>query len=526
MDNIIETDKISNSDNSFLFFKIWRNCVLKKIIFEHLMMFNLFSFPVDESLSQLKITTDNKKYIKSLLVRVDDIKKDFTSLKTFRVIKTLNDIPIDIESVLLYQDNDINYDFPNLKVIPKSLTKLHTHYNFNRQLSKENTAIFSNLTTLVFGFYFNQLINENILPNSLRILKFGFEYNQRINENVLPKSLERISFQNKFNQSLKYLPGSIKEIKFLYGSNFKQRINSSELPSSLTKLTLPGRYNLALINGVLPNKLLKLKISNLKSEITYDQYLNQANIILKVYKKNGHLSTNQEISNLLKLNSSIIPSSVTNLSIFSHFYYSTCKFNFLSSKFSSVNLNYLGNGSFYYEPPLNLIDRCERIKSLCLKSIDNNLTLDNHSKSCLSDLISLDLGNFNYNAYTTPVLDFKVFTKLKCLRIGNYKSRIYSTTLPPTLELLELGYGNNQLIENEWLPKSLKHLIVSSEKSQISFRNLPSSLESLWVPHYHYQLKYFDLVSLLIGKLNITDENLIKKAFNIIFKKKYEIDLY
>ncbi|KAN0025713.1 hypothetical protein ACTFIU_010307 [Dictyostelium citrinum] len=538
------------NDNSILFFKIWRNCVLKKIIFKHLMMFNLFSFSVDLKFLQhhhnhpqqtQQFIQDNKQYIKSLIIRVDEPNL---------VIEGLNNLQNDIVSIrIVNQTDSIECDLPNLisTTLPKSIKILKITEKFNEPLSslairtkakaKTNNnninrmTIFSNLTILELGFYFNQLIDVNILPKSLKVLKLGYYFNQIINENVLPKSLEKIVFQNKFNQSLKYLPQSIKVIKFSYQSNFDQKIN--ELPTSLTKLSLPAKYDMTLIkDSVLPNSLLKLKITNISRYC----HVTQKYLKLKAINRNGNFSIDQEITNLLDVNiSKIIPSSVTNLSIF---YYNSCtlltKFNktkSLSSQFSIVKLNittsYFSFYSIYKESSLKLLDKFQGIKSLRVNLIENNFKLDNHSKSCLSNLINLDLNDFNYMFYTKPVKDFKVFSQLKCLRIGDYNSTITSNTLPPSLELLELGNKFKiQSIHKKWLPASIKHIIVLNDQTPISINSLPDSLESIWITDNHYQLKDFKFFTSLLSKLNIVDQYLILKIFNKIFKKKYKHYLY
>ncbi|KAN0034850.1 hypothetical protein ACTFIV_001383 [Dictyostelium citrinum] len=512
-------------------------------------MFNLFSFSVDIKSFQhhhnhpqqtQQFIQNNKQYIKSLIVRVDEPNL---------VMEGLNNLQNDIISIrIINQKDSIEFDLVNLisTTIPKSIKILKIIDKFNEPLSslairtkaKSKTnynnlnrmAIFSNLTILEFDFYFNQSLDVNILPKSLKVLKLGYYFNQIINENVLPKSLEKIVFQNKFNQSLKYLPQSIKVIKFSYQSNFDQKIY--ELPTSLTKLSLPAKYDMTLLkDSVLSNSLLKLKITNISRYCPVTQkYLK-----LKAINRNGNFSIDQEITNLLDVNiSKIIPSSVTNLSIF---YYNSCtlltkKFKTsLSSQFSKVKLNvttsYFSFYSIYKESSLKLLDKFQRIKSLRVNLIENNFKLDNHSKSCLSNLINLDLNDFNYMFYTKPVKDFKVFTQLKCLRIGNYNSTINSNTLPPSLELLELGNKFKiQSIHKKWLPASIKHIIVLNDQIPISINSLPDSLESIWITDNHYQLKDFKFFTPLFGKLNIVDQYLILKIFNKIFKKKYKHYLY
>ncbi|KAN0034852.1 hypothetical protein ACTFIV_001385 [Dictyostelium citrinum] len=519
--------------NSFLFFKIWRNYVLKKIIFKHLMMFNLFFFSVDlDSLHQKQFIQDNKQYIKSLLIKINDIEKNAKKDTIYEMGEKLNNLPNHIESIRLYQTNRITYDLSNLK-FPSSLKYFKVHYNFNQPLSNKNTSIFSNLTELDFNSYFNQKIGENILPNSLKKLKLSTFYNQQFHENILPDNLKIIIFGCSFNQPLNNLPPSIEEIKFHPNSTFKKEINSNQLPQSLKKLSLPRNYSISLINGILPNKLEKLKISNINIDNPNNFYGYLKHLKLKVYNKNGNLSSsNQEISKLFQLDvSKVIPQSLTNLSIFFSINNNSFHSEKLSSQFCSINLNTttpnLLNYWIYYKSSSKLLlNKFERIKSLKVNLIENDYSLDYHSKSCLKDLINLNLNEFNYLSYRKPVKDFKVFTQLKCLRIGNYNSTINSNTLPPSLELLELGNRFKQSIHKKWLPTSIKYIIVLNDETPISINSLPDSLEAIWITDNHYQLKNFKFFALLIGKLKINDSELIRKVYNKIYKKKYEFNLY
>ncbi|KAN0022742.1 hypothetical protein ACTFIU_005478 [Dictyostelium citrinum] len=526
------------NNNSLLFFKIWRNCVIKNTILKHLMMFNLFSFHVEkDSSQQQQFIIDNKEYIKSLIITFDqtvvDIDRNQKNQGTFEIEEKLNSLPNNIVSLQLDQANGINYDLPTTTTttIPNSIKHLKLHEYFNQPLSKENSKIFSNLVTLEFGFFFNETIDANIFPNSLKQIKFGSFFNQSINDNVFPNSLEKVEFGSYFNQKLDNLPQSIKEIKFVSNSKFDIEINSKKLPSSLTKLTLPRFYDISLIRGgILPNQLVELKLSN----STIYNNRKQKHLKLNVYNANGNLSNTQEILKLFDGNSKIIPPSVTNLTIFYYinseaqctsFSESSIQF---SSQFCSLNLNTTTPNLQYYwiyhESSKSLLKRFEKVKSLRLNLIENNFILDHLSNTCLSHLIKLDLKEYNYKSYIKPIKDFKVFSKLKCLKLGNYNSTLSSKTFPPSLELLELGYEFKQPIHKKWLPISIKHIIVLNENTPI--HSLPDTLESIWILQNHYQLKDFNFFIPLFGKLKIVDQDVIYKAFNKIFKKNYEISFY
>ena len=54
--------------------------------------------------------------------------------------------------------------------------------------------ITKNLTTLTFGYKFNQKIEPNILPENLINLTFGYDFIQKIDLNILPYNLKNIEF--------------------------------------------------------------------------------------------------------------------------------------------------------------------------------------------------------------------------------------------------------------------------------------------------------------------------------------------
>ncbi|KAN0055679.1 hypothetical protein ACTA71_011562 [Dictyostelium dimigraforme] len=486
--------------NSLLFFKIWRNQYLKNLIFKDMMMYNLFSYSVDFDSSQ-QLIKDNEQYVKSLVLRIPKtLKQEENEIN--KLDKIVNSLPKGTESIKIYQTNDIMYDF----------------------------SIFSNVTTLNFT-KFDKPINISTLPTTLKKISFGSHFNQPLNKKLLPGNLETIILGCCFDQPLNDLPQSIIEIKFLSNSCFGNEINSNKLPQSLKKLSLPRNFNMNKINGILPNQLEKLKITNLD-----ETFFNLTkHFKLKVYNKNGNLSSNEQLSNLLKLKTNIIPPSVTNLTIFYHTFDNPFlqppPQQQLSSQFCNVNLNTTTSNLFSYwilykMTSKQFLDRFESIKSLKVNCIENNFKLDNHSKSCLTNLIILNLKDFNYHSYTKPIKDFKVFTNLKCLRIGNYNSTITFNTLPQSLELLELGDRFKQPIHKKWLPNSIKYIIVLYKNTQISINSLPNSLEKIWITDDHYQLIDFKFFIPLIGKLKISNQLFIWKVTNKIIKKKYDNYLY
>ena len=107
-----------------------------------------------------------------------------------------------------------------------------------------------------------------MLPNSLEKLKFGGfdngDFNESIDENVLPPTLKKLKFSKQFDQPIRknVLPNSLQILEF--GSFFDSSIYT--LPPNLTKLQISNKYSHDLI---LPKLLILLDyISNKKYHLS------------------------------------------------------------------------------------------------------------------------------------------------------------------------------------------------------------------------------------------------------------------
>jgi len=55
-----------------------------------------------------------------------------------------------------------------------------------------------NLHTLVFGYSFNQKIEQNVLPRNLREIEFGYKFDQKIELNMLTENIEILKISEKY----------------------------------------------------------------------------------------------------------------------------------------------------------------------------------------------------------------------------------------------------------------------------------------------------------------------------------------
>lgn len=155
----------------------------------------------------------------------------------------------------------------------------HEKTNFDNNtlndINKLNAISFSSLIYIDFSDYFNEIINENILPQSLLYLKFGNSFNKKIGKKVLPPSLMELEFGTYYNHEfdIDVLPKTLIYLKlgYCYNKEFKKNV----LPKSLKKLFLFS-YHLELkkeiflnmkIHVIIGTMCKKLHINNTKIEM-------------------------------------------------------------------------------------------------------------------------------------------------------------------------------------------------------------------------------------------------------------------
>ncbi|KAN0034906.1 hypothetical protein ACTFIV_001445 [Dictyostelium citrinum] len=544
-----------------LFFKIWRNTVIKNNIIHFLRLYKVFDNVIINEFEDATYTSENKEFFRRMRISIDD---DNMNNKEFDIEIPLRSLPDNIDSIILYQELYKNTNFLNKSssttiINNDKIKSLILHDGFNNPITIENFSIFSSLVCLEFGEKFNEIIRDSVLPNTLKRIKFNDLFNQSINKNNLPNQLESITFGNSFNKDINNLPDSIKVLKLPEISQFSQIIISKKLPKSLTYLSLPSTYNDGLIDEMFPNSIKKLKKSNILNSSTKSppHYLK-----LKVFQPNGNLMSNEELLKFLMFShfesrttydfsnhcenicddndvyrdvpsetkkiyhyqenyKIIIPPSVTSLTLY--FCFGFHEIEFIPSIIHSVDLGLKKLNSTYsstatLSSPLLLLDKFKEITSLSIKKLNKmNFILDNLPKS-LSNLLHLDLSRINYYS-GKPIKNFnKTCPNLKTLRIGNYNSSFKKDTLPSTLEVLELGEDIGQRVNKNWLPDSIKYLILKGS-TPISLNNLPTTLLKIWVYDSHHQLYQFNNVTTILDKLIIINESEIESIFKKVLKK-------
>jgi len=153
-----------------------------------------------------------------------------------------------------------NQSVDNLK-LPKSLTHLTFGDNFNQ--SVDNLKLPESLTHLTFGTCFDKSVDNLNLPKSLTHLSFGSDFNQPIEGLMMShlKSLTLLSFGCHFNQPVYNMKLALDGMltHLIFGSRFDQSLMTLKLPRSLIILALGYSFRQPIDNIKLPTKCVIVK---------------------------------------------------------------------------------------------------------------------------------------------------------------------------------------------------------------------------------------------------------------------------
>ncbi|EAL65785.1 hypothetical protein DDB_G0283289 [Dictyostelium discoideum AX4] len=186
--------------------------------------------------------------------------------------------------------------YPNCDIVHGFFPQSLSHLCLNMSFTSVSAGLFSPnqrnsfsidkrtcLETLEFGEDFNcNIFCEKIIPHGVTTLSFGFNYDQPIKPGVLPNTITNLKLGGRFNHRL--LPGSI--------------------PDSVVNLQFGYYYNKSIEPGVLPNSLKSINLGN-----CFDQYLFVGSIPMGTEKLIISPCFNQPIDRV-----GIFPSSLTYLS--------------------------------------------------------------------------------------------------------------------------------------------------------------------------------------------------------------------
>jgi len=334
------------------------------------------------------------------------------------------------------------------------IKKIYFHDHFNEIMHNE-IEFPPKLTHILFGYHFNQSINEVNFPHSLRFLSFSHDYkikqmvgscfNRSVDSLRLPPHLTHLIFGSSFNQSLHrmHLPNSVQYLEF--GSSFNQPMDNITLPESLRTLIFGAMFNQSLH----PLNLHNLKLlEHLSVGSLFQQSVD--NLKLPCSLRHFHMYSCTHIS-LTKIK---LPILLTHLTI--------CGVNvndevekIIAGLKSLTNLGFSG----IFNTPIGRIHFPSQITHLRLDDIHFNQPVDN-----LKLPESLTHLTFGYS-FNQPADHLKLPDSLTHLTFGfSFNQPVNNLKLPNSITHLTFGYMFQQPITNLQVPSSLIDLTLLRSK--------------------------------------------------------------
>ncbi|KAM9990097.1 hypothetical protein ACTFIY_006139 [Dictyostelium cf. discoideum] len=449
-------------DSDKLFFKVWRNIYLNKIILHHLKLYNyinnyLNDFHTIKSILEFRENFQPKGYLNSLVLNITDI---------LNGNGIYNDHPELFDSGILFDE-----------FLPKEVTNLTIKYSRDAislgldepRIQLELPPLPDQITTLnIFTVqmeYYQNIDNTKPLDISEWPLKPNYLMDKVNLRKLNFKKMPNIDY-NKINPPL-YISNSFNKIT---------TIPIGQIPMGIIDLRLPDNFNGNLESGCIPSTVLKLKFGR-----AYDKPLNKSDLpiglIELTYHANHSIPLNclPETLEILKLgeyyNSPIIIGSLPK--------------SLKSLKFGkSFNQSLKQIGCF----PLN-----ENLNTLTLGKNWDNIISNGVLPS--STLIHLNLGKasdfrLKQTIYSSSINIFSKFysdesliqcNNLKTLIINNFDKQILPNSLPNSIVTIKFKNFNNgnKPIQPLSLPSELEYIDFGNKFNQKIQSNSFSHLNKL-----------------------------------------------
>ncbi|KAN0043493.1 hypothetical protein ACTA71_011152 [Dictyostelium dimigraforme] len=513
MDNNVKRD---------LFFKVWKNVIIRKEILYHLRFYNKhFNHTIYNN------STSSYKY-----------KSYINKLKVSEIIEPL---PYGISEIIFH-----NFEFSkfNEKAIPTSVHTITFLRELNGMILDNLGNIPESVKTIKFGEMINQPLKVGTFSENITSIEFGEMYNRPIKAGVLPDSITSLEFGDSFNQSLRgyWLPSdyesNLKSLKF--GKDFNQPVEDINecLPKTITSLVLPRRYlgqsidfnwtisklsantleyyydtdsNVLLNSNSIPNSVTNLTFDNdfneiiqpniIPNSVTFITFGNRFNKPIQSYSMPIHLSSitfgdyfNQtlDFSHLMNLQT-IKLGSCLNVSIFDNFKFPP---NLTSLTFPNYFNEPIPSGYFLNLP----------LKSLTFGKIFNQYIDNQTLPSTLSSLDLNESGNF---------INFSSLNQLVSLKFGLTNSNPKENKiLPNSLREISFIYPEDSIIKKEDIPMGVLSLSFDRYFNQsIGKSILPDTITTISFNHRFDQI---------IGK-DVLPNSLTSLTFGISFKQIIEV---
>lgn len=370
------------------------------------------------------------------------------------------------------------------------LKELYLQNNFNVPIKK--LGLPPNLTKLDLGKLFNQPLEENIFPSTLKYLNLS-AFDHPLTKNILPPNLIELHLGNGersywYNQSYFYshslevdvLPKTLKKLHLRLNST--GLIKEDTLPEGLIELNLITTSDQSL-KGILPNSLKKLKyrcncgyfkkeiLTNSLEEldIECEAYDNSLDFMLPNGLKKFRLRYNPNTSLYRKM----LSNKLTELYIGNNFNQP------LLSKIFPDSLKEMYFGTYFNREIAKNILPPNLIK-LYIDGYYNKLFVEGSLPNKLTELILRG----DYNQPFLPNVLPTTLTKLDLS--GNFNCSLSlaleENILPPNLITLYFGKFFNKSLKNNVLPKTLQRIVFCDNYDIKTKAIIPKECEYRLIP--------------------------------------------
>ncbi|KAK5581757.1 hypothetical protein RB653_003335 [Dictyostelium firmibasis] len=485
-------------DIEILFFKVWRNIFINRLIFKHIKFFKIYKkikfdriedikdFPKREYISSIvyegtkelisgkdfprgvysiRISYDKYCCKKSIESQLSFGLKEFIFPKYNNRITRLLLFPSSVETVvnatfIKFDRNDKNLQDthpPKLKhIIPYNIKSLSIFRCPNHKLSKW-LSIPNSLTSLDLGPYWfnrNKILKPNDLPNQLTHLSMSIVTPIFIiKKDCLPNKLESLNL----SVSSKYLsPENI------YTLENEIIFESNSLPQSLKKLE---------INYAIPIFVKSIdSFENITCLLL--NYYQEGYRTLTKYMFPPHLNTLSLRVTKTSITPNTLPNSITSLKLHDYSWESYNCFdlehsNFFPTSLKKLQLNSKIKGKVY----INLPNTIENLKF----GIFYNQSITFQSVSIPKSVLKL---TFNCNKDIESAV---IPNSIKYLKFGRnvLNNQFQTITIPETTETLVIK--SNQPFYKDFIPPYLKILKLIGDFDKPILFPLPITLEKLFI---------------------------------------------
>ncbi|KAM9955868.1 hypothetical protein ACTFIW_002074 [Dictyostelium discoideum] len=488
-------NKEDEIDNSFLFFKIWRNNYLKYTILENLGLYEKVFNEKREFTVESLLNYEYREWLTSICIidstsslRKGIIPSQVLTLQIGGKFKSMVEEGALGESLTkLTLNTDIGLENFQIGSIPITLKKIFI--NSNEILSEHSVKVLRNsfIETIEFGPFFDEPFKSDQFPTSLTSMIFNFKFNQPLHLIEWPINVKRIIFGNEFNSELINLPEDLEYLQFgrnfnqpiddsqlqclcpnlltlKMGLNFNKSLNPYSLSESLTELDLGCDWNHPIPLNLLPQELKILRLSN-KFNYPIEESTLPTSLQVLIFGDdwNQPLNYSTVLSSLISLNSITFGKSFNRLILPS----------ILPLSLKSITFGESFNQTLYYNSIPQTVEH-----------IEFGISFD-------QELIQLYKNDIKKEEDLISILPISLKSIIFGQNFNNGNKSIKADTFPKNVTLIEFGSTFNQIIEENGLPDNLESLYCGFKFNQLiskSFLNLKSLKSLKFGYHFNREL--------------------------------------